>query len=101
MYYSHTENNWKNCYGKYDLTQALYAQDFGKTQKDAIATAEKIASNLKNNRDKSNWYYFRQAADALGLDQKIATELTQSDWNRINAKIRKIRAKDTDYDDYY
>ena len=53
--------------------------------------AEKIAKNLRNNTDGNTWYLLNEAAENLGMSYMKASEMTQSDWDRINAEIARIR----------
>lgn len=92
MYNASEKKNRNNTMGSYYLFQASHAQDFTSGVKDSIARAEKIAAKVNNNRDATNWYFLSMAAENLGLDDKKASELSQSDWDRINAEIRELRS---------
>lgn len=78
--------------GKYLLNDASYAANFTDRDKSAIAYVEKISKNLKNNKDKNTWYLLNEAAENLGLSSVKASELSASDWNRINDEIAKLKA---------
>lgn len=86
-------DNWKDTAGLTYLDMAANSVKFGTAEKVNIQKAEKIASKLKNNHDENTWYLLREATDNLGLSNEKASSLSSSDWDRINAEIRSLRAK--------
>lgn len=85
--------DWKDTNGRYYLnSSAEYATNFKDADKSAIAKAEKIVSHLNGNKDESTWYLLAEATDNLGMRDKNASELTQHDWDLLNAEIRKLSA---------
>lgn len=84
-------DTWDTSKGRWYLTQAGHAADFTKDDKTKITQAENIASKIKNSSDKNTWYLLNDAVDNLGLSDTKASDLTQSDWNRINREISKLR----------
>lgn len=83
--------DWKSTSGLWYLDQASFAVNFTEKDKSSIRSAEKIAKNLRNNTDGNTWYLLNKAAENLGMSYMKASEMTQSDWNRINAEIARIR----------
>lgn len=95
MVYSHYDD-WASTSGLYLLNDCLFAKNFTSEDKSAIAKAEKIASNLHNTHDsssmsKNTWYLLNQAVENLGLSNEKAMGLSQSDWDKINAEISRLR----------
>ena len=69
----------------------------------AVNEAKEIISRIEGHKDYNTWWYFGEAAQNLGMDQIKAEDMSQSDWDRINAEIRKLRSlnhsafEDSDY----
>lgn len=84
-------SDWKSTSGLWYLNQATFAVNFTEKDKSSIRSAEKIAKNLRNNTDSNTWYLLNEAAENLGMSYMKASEMTQSDWDRINAEIARIR----------
>lgn len=83
--------DWKSTSGLWYLDEASFAVNFTEKDKSSIRSAEKIAKNLRNNTDGHTWYLLNEAAENLGMSYMKASEMTQSDWDRINAEIARIR----------
>ena len=83
--------DWKSTSGLWYLDEASFAANFTEKDKSSIRSAEKIAKNLRNNTDGNTWYLLNEAAENLGMSYMKASEMTQSDWDRINAEIARIR----------
>ena len=83
--------DWKSTSGLWYLDEASFAVNFTEKDKSSIRSAEKIAKNLRNNTDGNTWYLLNEAAENLGMSYMKASEMTQSDWDRINAEIARIR----------
>lgn len=83
--------DWKSTSGLWYLDEASSAVNFTEKDKSSIRSAEKIAKNLRNNTDGHTWYLLNEAAENLGMSYMKASEMTQSDWDRINAEIARIR----------
>lgn len=83
--------DWKSTSGLWYLDEASSAVNFTEKDKSSIRSAEKIAKNLRNNTDGNTWYLLNEAAENLGMSYMKASEMTQSDWDRINAEIARIR----------
>ena len=79
-------------YGKYYLNDASYVNDFTDRDKSAISYVEKMSKNLKNNKDANTWYCLNEAVENLGLSSVKASDLSASDWKRINDEIAKLKA---------
>ena len=77
--------------GNYMLYQANNANSFTQKDKDAIKTVENFASHIKNNNDENTWYLLNEAIQNLGISNSKCKDLSQSDWDRINAEIKKLR----------
>lgn len=84
-------DDWESTSGSWYLDQASFAVNFTEKDKSSIRSAEKIAKNLRNNTDGNTWYLLNEAAENLGMSYMKASEMTQSDWDRINAEIARIR----------
>lgn len=83
--------DWESTSGLWYLDEASFAVNFTEKDKSSIRSAEKIAKNLRNNTDGHTWYLLNEAAENLGMSYMKASEMTQSDWDRINAEIARIR----------
>lgn len=77
--------------GDYLCVQADEADTFNDEQKQAIKSAKKYVSKVKNNDEASTWWVFREAVENLGLDQNTLSDLSDSDWNKINEEIANIK----------
>ena len=75
----------------YALMMAGHAKSFTDQDKSSIAKAERIVSKLHNNKDAETWDLLNEAVDNLGLTNVKASELSSSDWKRINAEIDDLR----------
>ena len=83
-------DNWNKHGGTYILkSSAEEANNFDKGARDSIKKAKEWCSNLDNNRE--TWWYLNTAVEELGLSGKKCDDMTQQDWNRVNAKIRELR----------
>lgn len=84
------DSDWDNVgKGHYIASIANYKLDSNdnKNVNDAIS----ISNKLKNNKDADNWYYLFLAVDNLNLSEKTASELSNSDWDRINKEIESLK----------
>ncbi len=75
----------------YRVSEAADASRFSDHTRECIKEAKEIASKLSNSTDKNNWYYLNEAVEALGLENVKSGDLSDADWNRINAKIADLR----------
>lgn len=53
--------------------------------------ASNLIRNIKNYNEDSTWWYFNTAVDKLDLNGKKASELSDSDWDRINKEIASLK----------
>ena len=68
------------------------AETFDKETRDNIKEAEKIASKIEGKgKEMSSWYLLDRAAENVGLDNKKASDLTDSEWKQINDEIKELR----------
>lgn len=93
MMNSASYNNKKHRYKDsiYLLNMADDVTRFTKTDKQNIKKVENWASKLKNNGDENTWYLLNSAAEQLGMNNIKASEMTQSDWDKLNKKIKQLR----------
>jgi len=83
------ENNHE---GKHFYQALEGSYKFDDSEKKAISSAKDIISRLDGNKDYNTWWYVNEAAENLGLSSTKAGDMTQADWDRINAEIRKLRS---------
>ena len=86
-------DDWEKTSGSWYLNQAERASTFTKQDKDNIEKAKNYVAKLKNASDQNTWWYVNEAAENLGMSSTTLKNMTQSDWDRINAEIRQLRAK--------
>ena len=86
-------NYYKGKYldGPFCMDDAGYAKNFTNTEKSDIESAKKVVSRVKNNRDENTWELFNEAIENLGLETEKVSGLSDSDWNRINEEISRLR----------
>ena len=64
----------------------------GDLEKDAYNKAKKITEKLhKSCSGNDGWYYLNQAIDNLNLNSIELRNMTQADWDKINAEINKLK----------
>jgi len=84
------DSDWDNVgKGHYIASIANYKLD--STDNKNVNDAISISNKLKNNKDADNWYYLNEAVDNLNLGNKTASELSNSDWDRINKEIASLK----------
>ena len=79
--------------GKWYLGMAERASTITKEDKLNIDKAEKYVRKLDKATDQNTWWYVTEAAENLGMTSTTLKSMSQSDWDRINAEIRKLRNK--------
>ena len=79
--------------GKWYLGMAERASTITKEDKLNIDKAEKYVRKLDKATDQNTWWYVTEAAENLGMSSTTLKNMSQSDWDRINAEIRKLRNK--------
>lgn len=89
-------DKWADTKGLYLLEYADYANNFTSSDKDSIRKAEKLVSKIRDSHDsnkmlKNTWYLLNEASANLGLSGKKASELSDADWDRINAEIARLK----------
>lgn len=67
--------------------------------KKAVEDARKLTAYIKD--PNAFWWYAAGAMEDLGYDDKIVKDLTQSDWDKINAYIAEQKAKDRNMTDRF
>lgn len=83
-------DNWNKHGGSYILrANAEEVSTFDKGAKDDIKKAKEWCSKI--DKDKRSWWYLNEAVEELGLGSKKCDDMTQADWDRINAKIKELR----------
>lgn len=64
----------------------------GDLEKDAYNKAKKITEKLhKSCSGNDGWYYLNQAIENLDLNSIELRNMTQADWDKINAEINKLK----------
>ena len=64
----------------------------GDLEKDAYNKAKKITEKLhKSCSGNDGWYYLNQAIENLDLNSTELRNMTQADWDKINAEINKLK----------
>lgn len=79
--------------GKWYLDMAERASTITKEDKGNIDKAEKYVRKLDKATDQNTWWYVAEAAENLGMSSTTLKNMSQSDWDRVNAEIRKLRNK--------
>ena len=79
--------------GSWYLGMAERASTITKQDKQNINKAEKYVRKIDKATDQNTWWYINEAAENLGMSSTTLKNMTQSDWDRINAEIRQLRAK--------
>ena len=87
-------DKWEETSGSWYLNQAERASTFTKQDRDNIQKAKDYVTKLKNAGDQNTWWYVTEAAENLGMSSAQLKNLTQSDWNRINREIQKLKDND-------
>lgn len=77
--------------GRYYLDQASYANRMTKQDISNIDKASKYVKKIDGNNKENTWWYVSEAAENLGMDSKKLKNMTQADWDRLNAEIRDLR----------
>ena len=94
---SHLRNarydDWDKSNGSYYLDQARYAINMKEKDKQNISKASKYVSKINKNHDTNTWWYVSEAAENLGMDSIKLKNMTQSDWDKLNAEIADLRAR--------
>lgn len=57
-----------------------------------IESAKRVIDHIEGNKDRNTWWYVNEAAENLGMSSTKAEDMTQADWDRLNAEIRNLRA---------
>lgn len=78
--------------GQYRLADASYASRMTEKDKDNTIKASKYVSKIKNSNNENTWWYVSEAAENLGMDSVKLKNMTQADWNKLNAEIADLRA---------
>ena len=78
--------------GRWYLGMAERASTITKEDKRNIDKAERYVRKLDKATDQNTWWYVAEAAENLGMNSTTLKNMSQSDWDRINAEIRKLRA---------
>lgn len=62
------------------------------SMKKSVSDANEIISNfkIKDNANYGGWFFVNEAIDNLGMGSTKYSELTQSDWDKINAEIARL-----------
>ena len=93
---SHLRNarydDWDKSNGSYYLDQAAYAINMKEKDKKNISKASKYVGKIDKNHDSNTWWYISEAAENLGMDSIKLKNMTQSDWDKLNAEIADLRA---------
>jgi len=76
----------------YEASNGADAVHFTDKDRENFKEAKRIASKIDGGgKNENNWWYLREAVENLGMETKIASEMSDSDWKKINAEIAKIR----------
>lgn len=87
-------DDWDDVNGSWYLNDASGAMTFTDKDKKNLEKAGKYISKIKNNNDANTWWYVYRAVDNLGFNDLKISDLSQSDWDRINKEISDLRSKD-------
>lgn len=79
--------------GYYWCEEANNVDGFTDGIKNDIKSAKKYISKIKNNDKESTWWVFNEAVRNLGLDQNTLSNLSDSDWNKINEEIANLKKR--------
>ena len=86
-------DSWKDTSGAWYLDMAGHGSTITKEDKQNIDKAERYVRKLDKATDANTWWYVREAAENLGISSTTLKNMSQSDWDRVNAEIRKLRNK--------
>lgn len=87
--------DWENTRGTSYLDMAHHAKAFSENgEKKFIEYSEKVVSKVKNNGDENTWRFFNEAIENLGVKDAEIDSLSQTDWDRINSEIKKLKEKE-------
>ena len=78
--------------GYYDIMFSVQRDKPTESELKSVDEAKKIISHFDGSHDSNTWWYVNEAAENLGLSSTKAGDMTQADWDRINAEIRKLRS---------
>lgn len=74
----------------YEAMDGSYAETFTSLDRQNIKDAKELSSKVYGGgKDANGWYYLHDAAENLGLDQTKVSDMSDSDWKRLNAEIKK------------
>lgn len=85
-------NNWSSINSRlYNATEDSSAKN--DDERNAYAESKKIAKKLEPSCGArgSGWYYLNQAINNLGMASMSYKELTDADWDKINAEVNKLK----------
>ena len=84
-------DSWDDVNGMFYLDASSAALKFTKEDKSDLTKAERYVKKLSIPSDKNTWWYVREAAENLGMSSTQLKNLSQSDWDRINREIQKLK----------
>ena len=87
--YKSVPNSYWTLYNAGDTSKNEYDSVKDTTLKEAREISKKLSSSCGN--DASGWALLNKAVNNLNLGSKDYTELTQADWDRINAEINSLK----------
>lgn len=85
-------NNWSRINSRlYNATEDSSAKN--DDEKNAYTESKKIAKKLEPSCGArgNGWYYLNQAINNLGMGNMSYKELTDADWDKINAEVNKLK----------
>ena len=88
------DNSHKNNNAYWDLYNA--ADDSvqnGNKERDAYKEAKKVAQKLNKScgNDDNGWNWLNKAIENLGMDDVDYKDMTQADWDKLNAEINRLK----------
>lgn len=90
---SNKYGKWEDTSGSFYLNDASWASKATEQDKQNISKAENYVRKINKANDANTWWYIGEAAENLGMSSTKLSNMSQSDWDRINAEIRKLREK--------
>ena len=87
--YKSVPSSYWTLYNAGDTSKSEYDSVKDTTLKEAKEISKKLSSSCGN--DASGWALLNKAVNNLNLGGKDYTELTQADWDRINAEINSLK----------
>lgn len=86
--------SWKATNGSYYANSASHALSFTDQDKENIDKAERYVRKINHANDENTWWYVNEAAEILGLDSVRLSNMSQTDWNRVNRVVQRLKDED-------